>query len=140
MLPFPFVARWLSYRIGDVCEKHIKAKNLPLTKIPLSRPDVNMETVEENLKAENEASGQQIIAHPSLGEAFKFWLKLGFISFGGPAGQISIMHHELVEQKKWIRNDRFFNMQIPLIFYKLPINLKNFLFVLQSVVGSPFFQ
>ena len=109
MLPFPFVARWLSYRIGDVCEKHIKAKNLPLTKIPLSRPDVNMETVEENLKAENEASGQQIIAHPSFGEAFKFWLKLGFISFGGPAGQISIMHHELVEQKKWIRNDRFLN-------------------------------
>ena len=45
--------------------------------------------------------------HPSFAEAFKFWLKLGFISFGGPAGQIAIMHHELVEQKKWISNDRF---------------------------------
>jgi chromate transporter len=43
----------------------------------------------------------------SFGEAFKFWLKLGFISFGGPAGQISIMHRELVEQKRWISERRF---------------------------------
>jgi chromate transporter len=47
--------------------------------------------------------------HPSFFEAFKFWLKLGFISFGGPAGQIAIMHSELVEKKKWISNDRFLN-------------------------------
>jgi chromate transporter len=40
-------------------------------------------------------------------EAFKFWLKLGFISFGGPAGQIAIMHRELVEQKRWISERRF---------------------------------
>ena len=45
--------------------------------------------------------------HPSFGEAFKFWLKLGFISFGGPTGQISIMHQELVERRKWISNNRF---------------------------------
>jgi chromate transporter len=44
---------------------------------------------------------------PSLKEAFKFWLKLGFISFGGPAGQISIMHEFLVEKKKWISESRF---------------------------------
>ena len=43
----------------------------------------------------------------SLREAFKFWLKLGFISFGGPAGQIAIMHKELVEEKKWISEKRF---------------------------------
>jgi len=49
------------------------------------------------------------ILHPSFWQAFKFWLKLGFISFGGPAGQISIMHHELVEQKKWVSNERFLN-------------------------------
>jgi chromate transporter len=44
---------------------------------------------------------------PSFKEAFLFWLKLGWISFGGPAGQIAIMHQELVDQKKWISNDRF---------------------------------
>ncbi len=40
-------------------------------------------------------------------EAFRFWLKLGFISFGGPAGQISIMHQELVEKRRWISERRF---------------------------------
>jgi len=46
---------------------------------------------------------------PTIGfrEALKFWFKLGFISFGGPAGQISIMHRELVEQKRWISEKRF---------------------------------
>jgi len=40
-------------------------------------------------------------------EAFYFWLKLGFISFGGPAGQIAIMHQELVERRRWISERRF---------------------------------
>jgi chromate transporter len=40
-------------------------------------------------------------------EAFRFWLKLGFISFGGPAGQIAVMHQELVERKRWISERRF---------------------------------
>jgi len=44
---------------------------------------------------------------PSFREAFLFWFKLGWISFGGPAGQIAIMHQELVDRKKWISNDRF---------------------------------
>ena len=43
----------------------------------------------------------------SLTEAFFYWLKLGFISFGGPAGQIAIMHHDLVEKKRWISEKRF---------------------------------
>ena len=43
----------------------------------------------------------------SFGEAFRFWLKLGFISFGGPAGQIAIMHTELVERRRWISEKRF---------------------------------
>jgi len=43
----------------------------------------------------------------SFRDAFRFWLKLGFISFGGPAGQISIMHQELVERRRWISERRF---------------------------------
>ncbi len=45
--------------------------------------------------------------HPSFGEAARFWLKLGFISFGGPAGQIAIMHEELVERRRWVDDARF---------------------------------
>ncbi len=40
-------------------------------------------------------------------EAFRFWLKLGFISFGGPAGQIAIMHKELVDKRRWLSDERF---------------------------------
>ncbi len=43
----------------------------------------------------------------SFGEAFRFWLKLGFISFGGPAGQIAVMQSELVDKRKWIDQDDF---------------------------------
>jgi len=45
--------------------------------------------------------------HVSFREACRFWFKLGFISFGGPAGQISIMHQELVETRRWISERRF---------------------------------
>ncbi len=45
--------------------------------------------------------------HIKLGEATKFWFKLGLISFGGPAGQIAIMRQELVERRRWISEKRF---------------------------------
>ena len=48
-----------------------------------------------------------MIQGPTFREALRFWLKLGFISFGGPTGQIAIMHAELVEKKKWIGEERF---------------------------------
>jgi len=38
----------------------------------------------------------------TFAEALRFWIKLGFISFGGPAGQIAIMHRELVERRRWV--------------------------------------
>ncbi|MCB2406673.1 chromate efflux transporter [Hymenobacter lucidus] len=44
---------------------------------------------------------------PTFAEALRFWLKLGFISFGGPAGQIAIMHTVLVEEKRWISDAKF---------------------------------
>ncbi|MDQ3490899.1 MAG: chromate efflux transporter [Acidobacteriota bacterium] len=43
----------------------------------------------------------------SFSEALRFWIKLGFISFGGPAGQIAIMHRELVEKRRWLGEERF---------------------------------
>ena len=49
---------------------------------------------------------------PTFAEAFRFWLKLGFISFGGPTGQIAIMQSELVEKKKWISQSRFLHALI----------------------------
>ena len=54
-------------------------------------------------------NSQDTTTHPSFWQATRFWIKLGLISFGGPAGQIAIMHQELVEQKKWISNARFLN-------------------------------
>jgi chromate transporter len=54
----------------------------------------------------------------SFGEAFRFWVKLGFINFGGPAGQIAIMHRELVDEKRWVPEPLFlralnFSMLLP---------------------------
>src|SRR6202047_337525 len=44
---------------------------------------------------------------PSFGEALRFWFKLGWISFGGTASHLAIMHDELVEKRRWISNGRF---------------------------------
>ncbi|TAM26715.1 MAG: chromate transporter, partial [Nevskiaceae bacterium] len=40
-------------------------------------------------------------------EAFRVWLRIGFISFGGPAGQIALMHKLLVEERRWLSETRF---------------------------------
>jgi chromate transporter len=50
-----------------------------------------------------EATGRQV----PFAEAARFWIKLGFINFGGPAGQIAIMHEELVDRRGWISEPRF---------------------------------
>ncbi len=50
---------------------------------------------------------ESLPAPVSFGQAVLYWLKLGFISFGGPAGQISMMHQELVERRRWISEQRF---------------------------------
>ncbi len=48
-----------------------------------------------------------IVKTPTLTEALFYWLKLGFVSFGGPAGQIALMHEDLVERKRWISEARY---------------------------------
>lgn len=73
-------------------KQKIPAKNnVKLTK---SGPDTSEFSLESLIK-------------PTLKQAFLYWLKLGLVSFGGPAGQISIMHHDLVEKKRWISEKRF---------------------------------
>ena len=56
---------------------------------------------------QNQPSTSTPVAPVSFAQALLFWLKLGFISFGGPAGQIAIMHTELVERRRWISEKRF---------------------------------
>ncbi|HTQ83717.1 MAG TPA: chromate efflux transporter [Pseudolabrys sp.] len=57
-------------------------------------------------------------SQPSFGEAFKVWMKIGCLSFGGPAGQIALMHRIVVDEKKWVDEARFlhalnFSMLLP---------------------------
>jgi chromate transporter len=55
----------------------------------------------------DKTSPEQAPGPVSFWQAFAFWLKLGWVSFGGPAGQIAIMHTELVERRRWISEKRF---------------------------------
>lgn len=61
-------------------------------------------TIEESLEAPR---GERLPRQVPFGEAFRLWAKLGFISFGGPAGQIAIMHKELVDKRRWLSDERF---------------------------------
>lgn len=55
----------------------------------------------------NSLNNMQTATSPTFGEALRFWIKLGFISFGGPTGQIAIMQTELVERRRWISPTHF---------------------------------
>jgi len=61
------------------------------------------------MNTNSDSPGENISSAPAINfaAACRFWLKLGFISFGGPAGQIAIMHQELVEKRQWISERRF---------------------------------
>jgi chromate transporter len=56
---------------------------------------------------EEDLPSEESLRTVSFAEAFRFWVKLGFISFGGPAGQIALMHKELVDKRRWLSNERF---------------------------------
>ena len=53
--------------------------------------------------------GAPTVAHPTFREAFNVWMKIGLLSFGGPTGQIALMHRMLVEERHWIDDGRFLN-------------------------------
>jgi chromate transporter len=59
------------------------------------------------LKDEKAPRGRTETKPVGFWEAFWFWVKLGFINFGGPAGQIAIMHRELVEKKRWVSEGQY---------------------------------
>jgi len=61
----------------------------------------------DNLQQDHSNASDRPPEPVTLAQAFWYWLKLGFISFGGPAGQIAIMHQDLVEKKRWISEKRF---------------------------------
>ena len=64
-----------------------------------------MDTINTKNKSEEIFSNQRNSI--KFFDALKFWSKLGWISFGGPAGQIAIMHKDLVDEKRWISEKRF---------------------------------
>jgi chromate transporter len=64
-------------------------------------------SVSANGAAATQTSHEEAPRTPTRVEAFRYWLKLGFVSFGGPAGQIAIMHHDLVDRQRWISERRF---------------------------------
>lgn len=66
-----------------------------------------MEIPLNNQQITTELNDKDMSNMPTLKQAFWYWFKLGLISFGGPAGQISIMHQDLVENKRWISEKRF---------------------------------
>jgi chromate transporter len=74
-------------------------------------PSTHSDTDSEREDTDMSRSEDNFAAHTrprvSFAEAFRFWVKLGFISFGGPAGQIAIMHRELVERRRWLSEERF---------------------------------
>ena len=59
------------------------------------------------MQPDSPAGAPDSLSMPTRAQAFAYWLKLGLISFGGPAGQIAIMHEELVERRRWISERRF---------------------------------
>ena len=67
-----------------------------------------MDTSQQQISGNSQTAKPAQTPEPvTLTQAFWYWLKLGFISFGGPAGQIAIMHQDLVEKKRWISEQRF---------------------------------
>ena len=72
-------------------------------------------------------AGHELEAGDELAAAARFWLKLGLVSFGGPAGQIALLHKELVQRRRWLSERRFLHA---LNFFQF--RNRKFLLVLQN--------
>ncbi len=66
-----------------------------------------MSSATNDARAASAPAPPAAIERPSRRAAFRYWLRLGFVNFGGPAAQIAIMHEDLVERRRWIGHDRF---------------------------------
>jgi chromate transporter len=61
----------------------------------------------EGQRTVNQMTPADDVVAPSLQEATRVWARIGCLSFGGPAGQIALMHKVIVEEKRWISEERF---------------------------------
>lgn len=68
-----------------------------------------MDSSAENLSVDASKPDASVVPSVAWAQAWRFWLKLGLLSFGGPAGQIAMMHQELVEKKRWVAAEDFMN-------------------------------
>src|SRR5215475_15735692 len=95
--PFRSLTAFMNF--SDVIRRSRKGKRMARSELKIAQPSAAGEARESDLRL----AGRGV----SFAEAFRFWVKLGFISFGGPAGQIAIMHRELVERRRWVSEERF---------------------------------
>src|SRR5262245_26837293 len=94
--PFRSLTAFMNF--SDGMRRCREGKRMARSEPKIAQPSVAGEARESDISAKRSVS---------FAEAFRFWVKLGFISFGGPAGQIAIMHRELVERRRWLSEDRF---------------------------------
>src|SRR5499426_1315628 len=95
--PFRSLTAFMNF--SDGIKRSRKGKRVARSEPKITQPGEAGELRESDLRL----AGRSV----SFAEAFRFWVKLGFISFGGPAGQIAIMHRELVERRRWLSEERF---------------------------------
>src|SRR5215475_5781399 len=95
--PFRFLTAFMKYSVG--MSRSPRGGRMARSEPIIARPSEAGGPRESDLRP----AGRSV----SFAEAFRFWVKLGFISFGGPAGQIAIMHRELVERRRWLSEERF---------------------------------
>ena len=73
---------------------------------------------------------------PSFSEAFRVWLRIGCLSFGGPAGQIALMHREVVDERRWVSDTRFLHALNFCTLLPGPGKDASYIFFLQACMPS----